>query len=297
MNRPQTRSVSLALGRLRWATVFACWLIGLALATQTTVWALAHYTDMRFEVVEDGAEAPLVVQAESKRQQRIHSVRASELGLTVDSSESNDEDADEQASPVPSRADHRLGAAFNLAAGIGRAAILAVLPVMALGVLLGVVAQTSGIERATTAFLLMLVVSGLVLPLGDVIGLPWPDGALTSYATLTTALDQPESAATPLPAYIQFLLLPLTAIVGVLIVAVRFTSGVEASLPSRESMRLDPNLEREASNMSPTSLHGGRAGSVLQSTLGQFDGKLDDQAENGPTAREVSRGETPKRLI
>ncbi len=293
MNRPQTRSVSLALGRLRMASSIACWLIGLALGTQIVIWALACYTDLRFEIAEEEVDAPLVVQAESPRHQRNRALHESELGLSQEEKAGKDEEEAVADLVAYSRTDHHFSVVYNLAASVGRATMLALLPIVILGLLLGVSMQTNGVERAVTAFLLLLIVSGLVLPLGETIGLPWSEGALAQYTTMTAAMDHPDSGPIAVPGLVQFLLLPLIAIVGLLVVAVRFSSGLEASLLPRESMRLDPRLEREASNISPTSLHGGRADSVLSSTLGRFESDQD----HTPSAREVSRGETPRRLI
>ncbi len=49
----------MALGRLRFVIVTACWLIALSLVTQLVIWSLCTFTDLRYssELATDGDTA------------------------------------------------------------------------------------------------------------------------------------------------------------------------------------------------------------------------------------------------
>jgi hypothetical protein len=101
--------------------------------------------------------------------------------------------------------------------------------------------------------------------------------------------EQAATAGSSLMFYTRLGLLPAMCIVGITLVCLRFCSGVEAGI---ESMRLDPALEREASNISPSSLHAGRSTAVLTRTM-----QSEAEPPSTASARTVSPGQSPQRLI
>lgn len=294
----QGQSIGLALGRLRIAVVTCCWIVGLALALQLVVWSLSAYTQMRFTNQEEttAASEPTVVVAESPRQQRIRQAREADMGVELGA----DETALAEPARVFSSTDATFAATYNLVTGIGRCAMLALIPLMMVGVMLSAGSATPGVDRVVSSLTWAMVVAVLVLPLGGAFSLPWDAGALTSYEHMTSTVDRVEQAsetgnqdgASSLAMHSRFGLLPLACLVGVTLVGLRFCSGVEAGILAGENMRLDPALEREAANISPSSLHAGRSTGVLNQAM---KGDAIDRAL--PTAKTVSVGQSPQRLI
>lgn len=313
----QSQSIALALSRLRTAVVLCCCMIGFALCVQLVIWSLAAYTDLRFETNHEPAiEAePRVVMAESPRQQRIRELREAELGIDLSPEPDTVPTPPQQAT---GRMDAAFAAIYNLAGGVGHCAMLAILPLMMVSVMLAAGSATPGIDRVVSSLAWALVAAALILPLGGIFHMPWEGGALSSYAQMTSTVDAVNNAsATPAPApsddtplgalnnendlqqinhrsssltmHLRFGMLPLACIVGIVLVALRFCSGVEAGI---ESMRLDPALERETSNIALSSLHTGRGAAVLARTM-----QDQPKPDNGPSARTVSPGEQPQRLI
>ena len=173
------------------------------------------------------------------------------------------------------------------------------LPLLGLGVLLGVTTATSGVESTVSAFMWSLFISMLVLPLGASVGLPWSEGALTSYTMMTEQVDAIRDASPDALGgatfYARFAFLPIACVAGIAMVGLRFGSGVNAGIIPRESMRLDPVLEREAANVKPGSLHGGRAGNALRNMNGS---NTPERKPSAPApALATSAGEAPRRLI
>ena len=308
----QNQSVGLALGRLRLAVVLCCWMVGLGLGSQLVIWSLAAYTDTRFDVAEQGEAMTetAVVAAESPRQQRIRQAREAELGIDLGRGESRPV----EPKRVLSRTDGIFATIYDAAAGIGRSAMLAIIPLMMVGVMLAAGSATPGVERVVSSLVWALLGAVLILPLGSAFGLPWESGALSSYQQMTNTVDQvrastADAASTPgeeapaddeavtatgpssLVMHGRFGLLPCACMVGMALVGLRFCAGVEAGILAAESMRLDPALEREAANMSPSSLHAGRTTGVLSRTLQR------ESEESMPSAKTVSPGESPQRLI
>jgi hypothetical protein len=104
--------------------------------------------------------------------------------------------------------------------------------------------------------------------------------------------------------------LPLACVVAVAIIGLRFCAGVQAGMPVVESMKLDPVLEREAANITPGSLHGGRGAAALRGVaVSNGNGHTAAPASPprqvvaagagspGPGMMQPSPGVAPRRLI
>lgn len=279
----QSSSVCLAITRLRAGVVGCCWIAGLALACQALIWALAVFTELRFEgsAAENAVaeEAQLVVHAEPTVQMNNRLIPADAGKVEAQRAKPS---AEADGARKLSSIDTLMSGAADTVGTLGRLAVLILLPIMALGVLLGASASVPGVEKTVSAFMWTLLVAVLILPLGGAFQLPWEGGALGSYGQMMTAVDQMEGRSAPVTAegaaqaaqpsslvfYGRFLLLPATCIVGLAMVGLRFCTGVEAAVLQRESMKLDPALEREAANIKPSSLHsGGRSASILSRTV------------------------------
>jgi hypothetical protein len=334
---PIPRSVSIALGRLRLTVIACCWIIGLSLFAQLLIWSLAAYTELRFDQAAEVANGPVIVHAEVEAAAAINRVRERRASGQPEHSETdippNDGHApasettvDKQAAVAPpnvteaapsnsgrpmSRTDQQFATTFNFAAGFGHGAMLLLIPVIMLATLIAAGAGISSVDKSVSSFLWLLLVAVIVFPTGNLLSLPWESGALTSYEHMTSKVDQlheqrrqriagvqpaaDRPAVSTIEFHTRFGLLPISCIVGVALVGIRFCSSLEGAVVRDEPMRLDPVLEREAANIKPTSLHAGRSGSVLSRTM---SGATDPEADRPmPSARGVSPGESPRRLI
>ena len=279
------RHVSLALGRLRLGVLLCCWAIGGALLVQTVGWSLATFTDLRFEKVMEGPQAaPLVVTSQETRRRSMQPARrgAPTRAATTDSK------------PRPlSGFDRILRHLFTAAEAVGKLAPVVLLLLSGVGVILAAGSATLGVEKTVSAFSWAIVLSLLTLPLGSALSLPWAEGAICSYTFL---IEQAESARKDpggfrVSFFIRFMLLPLTCMGGAGLVAWRFCAGVAAAMLPPEH-HFDPELERETSGIEVTSLHAGRSARALSKVVGKKVTK-----RPMPSARKVSPGQTPKRII
>ena len=178
----------------------------------------------------------------------------------------------------------------------GLLAALVVCPLIGLGIILSVTGGAVRIERAVTALTIAMILVALALPLGGWLGIGWGEGTLSSYAALVTEVDEARAMeGFPLRFYARFLLLPVIAAIGFLLVHLKFAGALEGILLAAGLEGIDPTLELEASNVKATSLHaGGQAGHALKRVL--KDGK--------PRAKRKKRrvspnpaGDLPQRLI
>jgi hypothetical protein len=323
------RGVSLALARLRRGVVVCCWVIGMAVFAQLIIWSLATYTDVRHEVIEQVAEAPLIVSADAARSRpaarlsRDHGAMDSAAppagsqaaapapaSAPVAAPVYGASSAGLESERVPSPHDSTMQSVFDLGSTFARCAMLALLAFIGIAVVLASGASVPGVERTTSAFIWAAIVGLIALPLGGAFALPWTDGALCSYEHMTSSVETFRDAtlaaepsaeglkATPgwLELHVRFALVPVIMIVGLAFIGLRFCASVEMALLPRESPRLDPALEREASNIAPSSLHGGRLGTALTRTL-ETPTPIVESHDGIPGAGQLSPGKAPKRLI
>ncbi len=296
-----TASVSIALGRLRFGVLFCCWAVALALAAQLVIWAMVSFTDMRWEKGAADQSVPLIVHAQDEPEE---SARTSSLVFeSPDMTPHVSVDANRRVTKY----DSIFATAASLASGAGSIGMFALVPLVGLGVLLAAASATAGVEKAVSAFCWALIIGLLVMPVGGLLGLPWQDGGLWSYATLTGQVDAAEGAGAMNMVFIaKYLLLPAACIVGISLVGMRFSSGVAAGLARKENLTLDPMLEREAGNIKPSSLHGGRAAAAMQQAVGEkpqashvppTGNPLPGQPPAAPSIGQPAREQPPKRLI
>lgn len=298
MSSIQTPYVSVSLARLKRGVTFCCWIVGLSLVTQLMVWCVATFMDVRFQVLPDKSPAPLIVSPEDAARQTnsisSHSVEAA--------APTDPEIVDPNR--VPTKQNLLLAKGSKIAYGAGLLGMIALLPLLGLGAMLGAGSATPGVEKCVSAFMWGMMVAILIFPLGDVLGLPWREGALVSYDDMVARVDAEMTDANnswgSVTFYCRFALLPLACIVGLTVAGMGFSAGVLAGIMPKEDIRLDPALEREAANITPASLHGGRAAAALRaaSATAATERKVTTPAPaTPPSITQLSAGEAPKRLI
>jgi hypothetical protein len=313
-----TPYISHALSRLRTGVCLCCWVVVLSLITQLLIWGVASFMDVRFSVLQEHVEpAKVISAAAAEREQPLGSPDAHPL-------ESPAEAKSDAGIPSPNpnimatKYDRIMTLASDLAMSAGTIAMILALPMLMVGVLLASGSATPGVDKVVSAFMWSLVVTMLVLPIGQHIGLPWTHGGLVSYHSMTQAVDEQMADGRWGSAtfYGRFCVLPLTCLIGVAMIALRFSGGVQAGIIPKEDMRLDPTLEREAANMKATSLIGGRAGAALRNLTPtaplQPQSPMANAAQPAPSLTAVTAngqgeikpgmlqavaGEAPRRLI
>ncbi|HWB19069.1 MAG TPA: hypothetical protein VG711_02125 [Phycisphaerales bacterium] len=271
MNTPQTFAVSRSLNRLRRSIGLCSIAVIIGLFINILVWAFAAFTAIRFENASDRSANVTVVSGDERQ-------RAAEMPRVVVESVRVNSEAPPPTVPANvnrlyTMYDSIFSRTTTVATGFATVAMIAMLPLILAGLFLSSASATPGSDKTVSAFTWALLVAMLVLPVGQKLGLPWQDGALSSYQTII----QPINAATAnssdgaanfsdfsILVYARFLALPIACIVGVGLIALRFHDGVAAAILPNDSVRLDPTLEREAGNLKVSSLHGGRSAVALR---------------------------------
>lgn len=294
MSASSHQYVSAAMRRLRVGVLLSCWIIGLALIVQIVVWSLATCTDLRYHSIEDQSEVPLIVSAPA-------------TAAATDSTSADWSEEDEHTPPDPNRVlskfDQIFETTIKLTGGLGKIAMLALGALLTVGILLAAGSATPGVERVVSAFTCMIVVAVLVLPFGTMLNLPWDYGALSPYGSMVESIDRVDAngwMVTAVALDVQFMLMPAVCLIAVILVGLRFAAGVEAALV-RPDLKLDPALEAEIAKIKATSLHGGsRAAGALNDVVKTPDTPAPAPTpapQNIPSARHVSPGEAPQRII
>ena len=186
---------------------------------------------------------------------------------------------------------------MTFAAAAGKLACMAMMLLLVVGVILSSGSALPGVEKTVSALTWGVVMALLTLPLGELMDLPWQEGAFSSYAYMTEqidlASDKTEGVSFTITFYARFLVFPAACVVLAVLVGLRFGAGTEAArLPDEH--RLDPELEKEAGGIKVSSLHGGRSSGALSQVV---EGSKSATKKRMPSARRVSPGAAPKRLI
>ncbi len=297
MSQPTNPSLSLALGRLRFAVVTSCWVIALTLSTQIVVWSLTAFTDLRYAEPAPPEDAKLIV--EGKKEKKPPPAPKQSVSFLDRFKKNGEEGEGDEAAEGPALGVYDQGfmTAVTVSRALGLMAALIICPLIGLGVVLSVPAGAPRVERAVTALIVSMGLVFLALPLGGWFGMGWQQGTFSSYARMTEGVEAAREVGFGAAFYGRFLLLPVLSAVAFIIVGFRFSSAVEAVLLKNE-LGVDPELEAEASNVEASSLHGaGRGKGALAQAL-QASKKKPAKTKPKPRGMtQLSPGDMPKRLI
>jgi len=293
--------VSLALGRLRFSVLLCCWVIGATLLAQAVIWSLVNFTDLRW----DRSEAPPARTALVVQPSHAPKVQSALDAVKGDPQPPKPVDANR----IITGYDRVFKVGSRLARGLGTLALFAMLPLLAVGVLLAAASATRGVDKTISAFTWSIVAALLVLPLGESLGMAQSGGAFWSYEQVTARIDAAGEPSleeihgdSQMVAIARHLLLPLAAVCAIAMVGLRFDAGVESGLMRKEDLTLDPTLESEAGNIKPGSLHAGRTAAAMQALGSGVPFAVGSKAvaapaDGPPSIRQVSPGSAPKRMI
>ena len=289
MSEPHNRSLALALGRLRFAVITTCWVIALSLVTQLLVWSLTTFTELRYAGAEETDAAVVAEDAGAKK--RVPDRGAGEGGKW------RPDDAQETEEQPYGMFDRIFRVVVNVGRTMGLMSALVICPLLSLGVLLAVPAGAPRVERAVNALIWAIVLVLLAMPLGGWFGLAWQQGTISSYEQMMEQVQIARDDGLSPEYFARFLLLPVASAVGIVLVGFQFSSAVEAVLMKGDPT-LDPDLEKEASNVSATSLHGtGRTAGALSRALHDTKAAKQARKKRDEPMTKVSQGEMPRRLI
>ena len=145
------------------------------------------------------------------------------------------------------------------------------------------------LRPSRTAMTISIVLVMLALPLGGWFGLAWGEGTLASYERMTSVIELVRENGLTLRFWTQFLMLPAVSVILFAIVGLRFSAALEAVILRSGLEDVDPEIEREASNIRASSLHGtGRTAGALKQAM--------KKSQREKKAK-VKAGEIPRRLI
>ena len=243
----------------------------------------------RYAGPEVAGEAPLIVKTDKKKDS---AARSGDVGEKRGRWRPQATETGEEYLPL-SVVDRIFKIIVTVARTMALMSALIICPVLCLGVLLAVPAGAPRVERAVNALTWAIVLVLLIMPLGGWFGMAWQQGTITDYKGLTTEVDGGRDGGLSPTFYARFLLLPTASAIGFILVGFQFSSAVGAVLLKRDG--LDPELEREASNVSATSLHGAsRSAGALSKALEADRKKKKKKAQS---MSRMSPGEMPRRLI
>ncbi|MHC4127620.1 MAG: hypothetical protein ACYSUA_05515 [Planctomycetota bacterium] len=133
MSQAHNRSLSLALGRLRFAVVTSCWVIALGLVAQIVVWSLCTFTELRHTEAVPPDGVPLIV-GDKPAAGKPEAARAA---ANKDARWKPGSDDEEDVVPI-SPFDRVFKISVTVARTMCLMGSLLICPLMALGVILGV---------------------------------------------------------------------------------------------------------------------------------------------------------------
>lgn len=286
MSSTPAQSIGYAARKLRICVTMCCWVLGLSLLAQVVGWSLATYTDLRFETVEPEFRHPLVVQADHSPRRLATSTATSFADVL-------------EPVPVHTAYDRLFGDLTSVTMATGTMSCLVLLPLMLVSVMLASSRASGKVHHAISALIWTTIIAALALPLSGVLDLPWQDGALHSYDRMVSDIDAHNAGTLGTTSfYGRFVLLPMLCALGAILVGWRFSLAVEGMMPTELPHLLDPALEREASNIRASTLHGGgRVAAALHRSVAEKNQTPTLPQPDGPNARSVSPGKPLKRLI
>lgn len=267
--------VSDALRHLR-VTIVACGLIlGVCIALQTLVWGFVHFTDARWQEVEEvvtDSHVTVVPSAPQPGSLSGRSLNAASKPVTTKTVRIN---------RVLSRTDGWFASIVGLTSTLGVITAIILAIAMHQGVVIAGGACVPGVERAVTAGMWAVVVALICAPIGVIIPEFPFSGVFTPYAAMTQASDAIREGLPNAPSstgfYAEHLLLPLIAFAGVIFVVVHFLAGVEQGVIATSVSELDEKLAREMASIKRVAANQPRSIGALNQAMGER-GEPDDDA-------------------
>lgn len=279
MSKKPKPHVSAALAHLRPGVTLSAMALTVCVIAQLLVFGFTHFTEMRYatpEVHAPTTEQPLSVVPSVRVEPRRDPNGGS--GATQAAPET------EAAAPAPPRQlsgfDVILRYTSNLASAMGVASAAALWVLVFLGVVVAGGASVPGVEKAVSACTWGLVLALLCLPWKNIVPTaPFP-GVFSDYGVMTAASEATNAGRASAAALLgTYLVLPVAALLGAMLVLGRFRAGVAAGIIIQSVSELDKAIEREAEDIARRgiSVSGPRAVGALNAAIGASSGMAGEQ--------------------
>lgn len=248
------KHVSPAISHLRFQVSVMAMVVVLALLVQLLVFGFVHFTDARWQAVEEPAQRQSLSVVSTSTQNATVKVAETDpdpksQSIQRKSTTLEEIEAQKNAKQL-SKWHFVMGQFSSLAVTAGVVASITLGLLTVLGVVVAGGAAVPGIEKAVTACTWALVLGLLSLPWHDAFSSMPFGGVFGGYERMIAAsnavsLDQKSSLAL----YSTHLLMPLVAIGVALIVAARFWAGVSRGVIVTSVSQLDQAVNREISEI------------------------------------------------
>jgi hypothetical protein len=281
-------SIALAFRRIhRWALICS-WVLGISIGANTVIWALVAFTEVRFQALPSQESPGAVVTTDD--------VRPMAIGSTKPAAETADQQIPLGTTTL-SPWDGRLRAISKAVVSIGTVAGLMLAPLMTLGLILAMSLSIMRCERAATAVFYAFVFWVASIPLSHVLSTVEFDGLLLTYDSLASRVSSFQSGQASVTIFFaRHLMLPIAAVLLLVLMAMRYRDGLECGMYSREVAEYEDSIDREASNVSATSLRGAGRMATAFGHVAPGDGQTPG-GDGMSSATKVSPGTQPRRLI
>lgn len=277
--------VSDALRHLRVIIVACAVVLGVCISLQTLVWGFVHFTDVRWQEVEE------VVSNDNLSVVPTPGQTASISGRQTSTTPKPVQTQTVRVNRVHTASDGWFASTVGLTSSLGLLAAILLAISMHQGVVIAGGASVPGVEKAVTAGTWAFLVALVCAPLGEIVpNFPF-GGVFTPYETMTAASeavrqglpDAPSSAAF----YAEHLILPLVAFAGVVFIVVHFLAGVEEGVIATSVNELDDRLAKEMASIKSVAGNQPRSIGALNKAMG--DGE--SEGASGPVPAKPSGGE------
>jgi hypothetical protein len=261
--------VSDALRHLR-VTIVACAVVlGVCISLQTLVWGFVHFTDVRWQEVEEVVSNDNLSVVPSPGQ------TASISGRQVNSTPKAVTTQTVRVNRVHTASDGWFASTIGLTSSIGLLAAILLALAMHQGVVIAGGAAVPGVEKAVTAGVWAFIVAIVCAPLGEIVPNFPLDGVFTPYETMTATSEAVQQGLPGAPStaafYAEHLLLPVIAFAGVIFVVVHFLAGVEEGVIATSVNELDDRLAREMASIKSVAGNQPRSIGALNKAMGDRD--------------------------
>jgi len=302
--------VSAALSHLRLSVTVSAATLGACLILQMLVWAFVHFTDVRWTTLATSDEPSRlrVVQGESSalsladRRARREAVARSSAAAEVKNDDGRDArhtsearltDEPANVNRVLSKHDRWLATTSAWARGVGMLAAIVLALAMIQAVVIAGGGSVPGVERAVTAATWAVVIAILCAPLDRIVpGLHF-DGALPSYEAVTDATEAVAAGSSQAPGgfefYARFFFTPLASLVALMIVVLRFHTGVEQGTIATSVSDLDERIAREAASVKLGAVNTPRAVGALNRAMGERPAQAPERSGEKSSEKDARR--------
>lgn len=250
--------ISAALQHMRFGITTLSVVAITCLLLQVLVWAFVHYTDVQWAETE----------VRNAHQQEVV-VGAEDAARPAPDTKAGAVDINR----VESRNGRILRATSAIVQTCGIISVTSLAILMLLAVVIAGGQGIPGVEIIVTAATWSLIIAGFSLPLGSLFPDALYPGVFLSVDQLTIVAEQVHAEAPGAPSgavyYFTRLILPAALMVGLLLIVIRFRSGVEAGIIVTNVSQLDEKLEKEIRSRRLGELSTPRAVGALHSAIGE----------------------------